>query len=331
MPASRKPETPQPPDVGITLRQLEYLRAIERTGTFAAAARQCGVSQQSLSEQVVKLESRLGTLVVRSRPRCSLTPLGRQVSVRAAAISRHITDIQRISRYPEAVRIGMIDTIAPYLMPDLMGTSKDRILPTQARTGELLLALDEGRIDGAVLVDGTYPGSYESAKLGEEELMLALCADDPVFRDGVPSGRVRFAEVADREMLMLTEGHCLRDQVAEVCRLAHSPYGALEASTMELLTEMVARDLGVTLVPAMAYRSVSRRDGVRVLPLENAPRRVLHLVSRPGGQEALQPVRVALVALLDALAGAAGAQEPRRVAKASTARARVRRRNRSAQ
>lgn len=287
------------PDAGITLRQLEYLRAIERTGTFAAAARQCGVSQQSLGEQIEKLESRLGALVVRSRPRCSLTPLGRQVAARAAAIARHVADIQRIARYPEAFRIGMIDTVAPYLMPDLMNLSKDRVLPTQARTRDLLLALDEGRIDGAVLVEGTYPGSYDSAPLGEEELMLAISTIDPAFAGNRPGERVRFHDVADREMLLLSEGHCLRNQVADVCRLAHAPYGTLEASTMEMLTEMVARDLGVTLVPAMAYRSVSRREGVRVLPLENAPRRVLHLVSGPGGQERLQPVRAVLVDLLE--------------------------------
>lgn len=299
MTVSKQPPT-NLPDSGITLRQLEYLRAIERSGTFAAAARQCGVSQQSLSEQIEKLESRLGPLVVRSRPKCSLTPTGRQVAAKAAAIARHVNDIQRIARYPDALRIGMIDTIAPYLMPALMDNSKDRILPTQARTGELLLALDEGRLDGAVLVDGTYPGSYESVILGEEELLLAISTIDPAFRDAAPPQRVRFAEVSDREMLLLSEGHCLRDQVADVCRLAHVPYGTLEASTMEMLTEMVARDLGVTLVPAMANRSISRREGVRVFPLEDAPRRVLHLVSRPGGQGALQPVRAALVTILEA-------------------------------
>ncbi len=300
MTAPKRPLAQNLPDAGITLRQLEYLRAIERSGTFAAAARQCGVSQQSLSEQIEKLESRLGALIVRGRPRCSLTPLGRQVATRAAAIARHIADIQRISRYPEALRIGMIDTVAPYLMPPLMAASSGRILPTQARTKELLLALDEGRIDGAVLVDGTYPGSYESAILGEEELMLAISSLDPAFKGNPSTERVRFAAIADREMLLLAEEHCLRDQVTDVCRLAHVPYGTLEASTMEMLVEMVARDLGVTLVPSIAYHTVTRREGVRVLPLVDPPRRTLHLVSRPGAQGSLQPVRAALVSLLEA-------------------------------
>jgi len=267
------------PDAGITLRQLEYLRALEHSGSFAAAARRCGVSQQSLSEQVDKLESRLGRLVVRSRPRCSLTPLGRQVASRAAVIGRHVNDIQRIARWPEALRIGMIDTVAPYLMPDLMGRSTSRILPTQARTSDLLTGLDEGRLDAAVLVAGTFPAGYRSSPVGEEELLLAVSDADPAFPGAAPDERVPFGGIADREMLLLAEGHCLREQVADVCRLAQAPYGVLEASTMEMLTEMVARDLGVTLVPAMARDIVGRRAGVRVLALIDPPVRALHLVT----------------------------------------------------
>ena len=274
-----RPASWTPPDAGITLRQLEYLRAVERTGSLTAAARHCGVSPQSLSEQLEKLESRLGRLVIRARTRCSLTPLGVQVASRAAAIGRHVNDIQRIARWPDAIRIGMIDTVAPYLMPDLMSRSPLRILPTQARTSELLAGLDEGRLDAAVLVDGTIPGKYRSQVIGEEELLLALSTSDPAFPGTPPDERVPFDVVADREMLLLSEGHCLRDQVVDVCRNAHTPYGALEASTVEMLTEMVARDLGITLVPAMARGVLGRRDGVRLIALLDAPVRTLCLTT----------------------------------------------------
>lgn len=297
MSSRRRRTTYSATDPGLTLRQLEYLRAVQAEGSFAGAARACHVSQQALTEQIEKLEKHLGALVIRNRMRCTLTPLGEQVAIRAAAILRNAADIERVARYPEALRIGMIDTVAPYLMPGLMDASSTRVLPVQARTQDLLLALDEQRIDAAVLAGGTFPSTYEEVLLGEEELLLAVSATDPVANreDG---GKVEYRELADREMLLLSDGHCLRHQVIDACRLANAPYGSLEASTMEMLTEMVARDLGVTLVPAMALPVVTRNPDVRIVALKNPPRRALHLVSRAGRQGDLRVVRSILTTLL---------------------------------
>lgn len=297
MASRRRTATRREAGPSLTLRQLEYLQAVATEGSFAGAARACHVSQQALSEQIEKLEARLGALVVRGRLKCSLTPLGEQVVGRAVSILRNAAEIERLARYPNALRIGMIDTVAPYLMPALMDGSPSRILPVQARTGDLLRALEEQRVDGAVLAEGTFPDTLSAEKIGSEELLLAVSSADPLA--GTPAGtRIGHALMADREMLLLSDGHCLRHQTVDVCRRANAPYGTLEASTMELLVEMVARDLGVTLVPAMALPVVGRHPGVRTIALKNPPRRTLHLVTNPGRQGDLRTVKTILTTML---------------------------------
>jgi LysR family hydrogen peroxide-inducible transcriptional activator len=282
----------------ITLRQLQYLDALAREQSFSAAARRCHVSQPALAEQIAKLESRLGVLVVRGRRSASLTPLGLTVAARAATILRSVAEMERLARYQDAVRIGMIDTVSPYLMAQLMELRPERVLPVQARTHELLTALDDGRVDAVVLAAGTIPSRFNVISLGRDELLLAVPSADRAFTSPKLDGTITLEDVADREMLLLADGHCLRDQVFDVCQTANTPFGPMDAATLELLIEMVSRDLGVTLVPALAAAQLRRHGGIRLLHLANPPSRSLCLVSVDAAESRLLEISATLSTLI---------------------------------
>ena len=286
----------------ITVRQLQYFVAVGKQGNFSKAARACHVSVASLAEQMNKMEELLGTLFERGAREIRLTPTGLRVLERAEAALRSIGDIERIAKQPEAVRIGMIETVAPYLMSSLMSRRKERIIPVQARTERLLELLDERRIDAAVLAAGTFPQNLSAVRVGSEALLLASRSDD----DSLPTGPASLSEIVDHEVLLLSDGHCLRDQVIDYCRIGRSTLGPLEASTLELLGAMVADGLGVTLVPEMAKESLLRMPGLRITELVERPTRELYLVSRTASGVLLTDVANTLESLMGERAGAAG-------------------------
>jgi len=283
----------------ITLRQLQYLSAVAVEQNLSAAARRCHVSQPALAEQLEKLEKRVGKLLVRGRRLTTLTPLGAQVLEKSAMILAAVADIERLARYPNALRIGMIDTVAPYMMADLMSSRSERILPVQAQTHMLIEMLVEGKIDAAVLAEGTVPPGFATIDLGTDDLYAAVAATDASFAKVKRNGPITVDDLNDHEMLLLADGHCLRTQVIDVCRGSRTSLGPLEAATLELLAEMVVRGLGVTLVPAIAKPYLSRNEGLRILRLDPAPQRKLQLVSVQPADAKLRSVAETLTAQLN--------------------------------
>jgi len=283
----------------ITLRQLQYLSAVAVEQNLSAAARRCHVSQPALAEQLEKLEKRVGKLLVRGRRLTTLTPLGAQVLEKSAVILAAVADIERLARYPNALRIGMIDTVAPYMMADLMSARSERILPVQAQTHILIEMLVEGKIDAAVLAEGTVPPGFATIDLGADDLYAAVAATDASFTKVKRNGPITVDDLNDHEMLLLADGHCLRTQVIDVCRGSRTSLGPLEAATLELLTEMVVRGLGVTLVPAIAKPYLSRNEGLRILRLDPAPQRKLQLVSVQPADAKLRSVAETLTSQLN--------------------------------
>jgi len=283
----------------ITLRQLQYLSAVAAEQNLSAAARRCHVSQPALAEQLEKLEKRVGKLLVRGRRLTTLTPLGAQVLEKSAVILAAVADIERLARYPNALRIGMIDTVAPYMMADLMASRSERILPVQAQTHVLVEMLVEGKIDAAVLAEGTVPPGFSTIDLGADDLYAAVAAKDGAFAKVKRNGSITVDDLDDHEMLLLADGHCLRTQVIDVCRGSRTTLGPLEAATLELLAEMVVRGLGVTLVPAIAKPYLSRNEGLRILRLDPAPQRKLQLVSVQPADAKLRSVAETLAAQLN--------------------------------
>lgn len=267
------------PSLDITLRQLQYLLAVDAEGNLSAAARRCRVSQPALTEQLDKLESRLGKLTIRGRRSTSLTPLGTLVVGRAHQVLAAVLDLESVSRYPDAVRIGMVHTAAPYLVSSLMAAPSATILPSQGTAVELLASLEGRRIDAAILARGTYPPSYQSVALGRDELLLAVSTADKRFVNFTMDNPAPWAAVANADVLVLDAEHCLRHQVADLCHANATAVGLIDAASIEFAVEMVAAGLGVTVVPSIAREAVGRHPFVRVLRLEGAPFRHLDMVA----------------------------------------------------
>jgi LysR family hydrogen peroxide-inducible transcriptional activator len=258
----------------VTLRQLQYLLAVVEEGNFSKAARRMHVSTAAVTEQLEKLEDNLGELLIRGRQRTLATALGERVVERARFVLRGVGEIERLASQPETLRIGMIDTVAPYLMPTLLSRRSERILPVQAQTAKLLTLLDEGGIEAAVLAEETVPRGSHGELIGEEELLLVTPAGDTEF-----GSDVTLAEIADHEVLLLADGHCLRNQVIDVCKIGKSTFGPLEAATLEMLVEMVAKGMGVTLVPEISASMLRRHPGIKITRLLDPPTRRLVLLT----------------------------------------------------
>jgi LysR family transcriptional regulator, hydrogen peroxide-inducible genes activator len=301
----------------VNFRDLQYAVAVAEERHFGRAAERCHVSQPTLSGQVRKMEENLGiTLFERTSRSVVTTPLGEEVLMharRALAEAAQIEEIARAHRDPMAgpLRLGVIPTVSPYLMPLALGPLKQRypeLTPVlfEEVTEALLARLAAHEIDAAVIA--TTPNAPELAALPlfDEPFWVA-------YPEGHPLGalaEITEADLAAADLLLLTDGHCLRDQVLEVCarpRQGGGPnadrrFADLRASSLETLLNMVAAGFGCTLVPALAVRGdelASRGVVARPLRLASAVRPVAlwHRRSFPQPQ-LLQAVADVMVAAL---------------------------------
>ena len=271
----------------MNLRDLKYLVAVAKHRHFGRAAEACFVSQPTLSTQLKKLEGRLGvTLIERAGKRVLLTPPGAAIVAEAEQALRHVDALVQIAaqhRHPLGgeLRLGVIPTVAPYLLPKILPAVRSAfdelsLKLTEGQTATLLALLDAGDIDAAVLALPSGAAGVCERALYREPFLLAVGAAHPL------AGR-RGATLTDLEaeaVLLLEDGHCLRDQALDVCKT----HGAVEntnfrATSIETLREMVAANIGVTLMPLLA---VKRDDGVRYAPFRDAdpPQRQVGLIWR---------------------------------------------------
>ena len=289
----------------MNLRDLKYLVAVAKHRHFGRAAEACFVSQPTLSTQLKKLEGRLGvTLIERAGKRVLLTPPGAAIVAEAEQALRHVDALVQIAaqhRHPLGgeLRLGVIPTVAPYLLPKILPAVRSAfdelsLKLTEGQTATLLALLDAGDIDAAVLALPSGATGVCERALYREPFLLAVGAAHPL------AGR-RTATLADLEaeaVLLLEDGHCLRDQALDVCKT----HGAVEntnfrATSIETLREMVAANIGVTLMPLLA---VKRDDGVRYAPFQDAdpPQRQVGLIWR-----ASSPRQALMEALAERLVG----------------------------
>lgn len=250
-----------------TLRQLEYAVALADTLSFRAAAEACHVSQPGLSMQLKKLEDTIGLqLFERDRRGVRTSAAGAAFIERSRRLlvdARELADVARARTAPLVgdVRLGVIPTIAPYLLPQVMNGLREpypelRLLLVEERTSNLVRMLHSGRLDVLLLA--------LEVDLGDATAM-ALFADD--FEVAVPTdhelaGREQLLEhdLDHRELLLLEDGHCLRDHALAVCsRVGAGEYGEFRATSLGTLIQMVSNGIGITLVPEMA-KSVELRD-----------------------------------------------------------------------
>jgi len=258
-----------------TIRQLEYITAVDDQGTFQAAADSCHVSQPGLSAQVRQLEETLDLRIFeRGRKPILLTPRGREIIRRARAVLTAVEELKESARSSSEtlsgeLRLGVIPTVAPYLLPDVLPPVR-RAYPAlqlefhEAETAELVDALDRGELDLLLLALEAPLGDLQTRPLFGDDFLLAV----PPGHRLAERKRVRESDLAGEEILLLEDGHCLRSQALAICsRAGASELGDFRASSLATLISMVAGGAGVTLLPAMAARRRATLDAdLRLVP-----------------------------------------------------------------
>lgn len=245
---------------GITLKQLRYFEALARMRHFGHAADHCAISQPALSVQIKELETTLGQpLFERSARAVRLTALGEDFAGRARDILRAVDELGDLARaagqgLSGRLRLGVIPTIAPYLLPQLIRAASTRyagldLSIRETITPRLLDELARGRLDAALLaLPVSEPGLTEMALFEEEMLLVRPAAD----AGHPPPTR---ADLQEMKLLLLEEGHCFRDQALSFCNIQSAlSRDGLDGSSLSTLVQMVGAGMGVTLIPEMATR-----------------------------------------------------------------------------
>ncbi|WP_374371173.1 hydrogen peroxide-inducible genes activator [Dongia sp.] len=273
-----------------TLRQLRYLVAIAEHRHFGRAAEACFATQSTLSAGLQELENLLDVkLVERSKRRVMLTPLGEAVVARARIVLREAEDISELafaSKDPLSgpLRMGVIPTIGPYLLPRVLPPLRRsypdlRLYLREDMTARLLDALNDGEIDVALIALPFPTDELEVRELGADPFLLACRSDDPLAKAKAPE----LEHLPEDRLLLLDEGHCLREHALAACRLQPSHHhDDFRATSLPTLVQMVANQLGVTLLPKMAVDSgLLSGTGLIAKPLaESTPAREIALVWR---------------------------------------------------
>ena len=275
----------------MNLRDLHYLVALAEHRHFGRAAEASFVSQPTLSTQIKKLEDELGVALVERTPRkVLLTETGREIARRARGVISEIDEIKAIAqrtRDPESgsLRLGVFPTLGPYLLPHLVPLVRARfprleLLLVEEKTEHVIRMLREGSLDAGVLALPLHEDSLHSEFLFEEPFVLAVPDAHPLAQK---KQRLKLSDLQDENLLLLEDGHCLRDQALEVCQLAGAgEKTGFRATSLETLRQMVAANVGITLLPTLAIKPpMARTDNVHLLEFAgHAPSRRLALVWR---------------------------------------------------
>jgi len=274
----------------MNFRALQYFVKLAELKHFSNAANACFVSQPTLSTQIRKLEEELGVSLVERAPRhVMLTPIGEDIAHRAKHVLRdieHIKDVARRSKDPETgtIKLGIFPTLAPYLLPHVIPGIRERypdlrLQLAEEKTEDILHMLDQGRLDAGLLALPVEEHGMELEILFEEPFVAAMPASHPLTENKT----IAIKNLEGEELLLLEEGHCLRQQALAVCALA----GAHErvdfhATSMETLRQMVATNAGVTLMPVLSVKPpIASTDNITLRPFESpAPSRTIALVWR---------------------------------------------------
>jgi len=288
--------------INLTLKQLRYFEAVARHGHFGQAAADCAISQPALSMQIKELEESLGTgLFERGGRHVRLTSFGEELALRVRDILRAVDELEDLARASHErlvgrLRIGVIPTVAPYLLPAIIGnlTRLHAGLDIHVRetlTSKLIEELAEGRIDTAIVALPVSEASLAEVALFEEEFVLVRPegdADKPVpDRDALRGMR----------LLLLEEGHCFRDQALSFCDFHTArPRELLDGSSLSTLVQMVGAGIGVTLIPEMAVAVETRSAAVSITRFEDPrPSRTIGMVWRKASPLAAQLQQIAEV------------------------------------
>ncbi|MBA2237560.1 MAG: LysR family transcriptional regulator [Lysobacter sp.] len=264
----------------MNLRDLRYLVALAEHRHFGRAAAASFVSQPTLSTQIRKLEEELGvSLVERAPRRVMLTPVGRDIAERARKVIAEVeqmSEIARRSQDPEAgtVRLGLFPTVAPYLLPHVLPGLREHfprleLLLVEEKTDQILARLRDGRLDAGVLALPVHDDQLHVEPLFDEPFVLAVPRRHAMAR----KASLQMRELDGQHLLLLEEGHCLRDQALDVCRMAGADERhGFRATSLETLRQMVASGVGITLLPMLSVQPpVPVSDDIALLPFRGKP------------------------------------------------------------
>ncbi len=273
--------------INITLKQLRYFEALARHGHFGKAAEACAISQPALSMQIKEMEEVLGaSLFERGARQIRLTHFGEVAAERARDILRateELGDLARASRerLVGRLRIGVIPTVAPYLLPSVVGALTRNypevdIHVRETVTPNLIDELEEGRLDTAIVALPVSEGTLAETALFSERFVLVRSAREA--NAPMPSAD----SLREMRLLLLEEGHCFRDQALSFCNLQSGPpREVLDASSLSTLVQMVSAGMGVTLIPEMAVPVETRSASVAISRFEAPePTRTIGMVWR---------------------------------------------------
>ena len=286
----------------LTLKQLRYFDAVACAGHFGRAAAICSISQPAISVQIKEMEQTLGiALFERGARVVRLTAAGEDLILRVRSILGAVEELSDVARASGGqalarLRLGIIPTIAPYLLPAIMGAlgAQHPNLDLHVRetlTPKLLNELSDGKIDAAILALPTSEPSLQETLLFDEDFVLVRPAQDE--GKPVPNGEA----LRKMRLLLLEEGHCFRDQALAFCNTSASvPRDGLDGSSLTTLVQMVSAGIGVTLIPQMAIAVETPAANVSVARFaEPRPSRQIGMIWRKRNPLADQLTRVAEV------------------------------------
>ena len=272
----------------MNLRDLKYIIAVAETHHFGKAAERCFVSQPTLSGQIKKLEDDLGvTIFERTKRSVVLTPIGEEIIDHARKMMEQADAIEQLARAHHdplsgPLRVGAIPTLSPYLIPLIVVPLKRnypqlKLVLTEEITEMLLRRLRSHEIDAAIIATPVTEPEFDTIPLFDEPFWLAYPRNHPLYT----KDEITQDDLETLDLLLLSDGHCLAQQVMGVCGLSDRPHtgemGDLQAASLETLLQLVGKGLGSTLVPALATRGSWMTDSgiiARKLDLPDTYRRI---------------------------------------------------------
>lgn len=273
----------------ITLRQLRYLSALARHEHFGRAAKACSVSQPALSMQIRELEQMLGVTLVERRPgQTVLTAIGRDIAERGDAVlaaSRDLMDFALHRGAPLSGRLvlGVIPSLAPYLLPRLLPTLQAHyprldLALRETQTRALIDEVRNGGLDAAMLALPVTDPDIEVTELFDDRFRLAAPADDASFCGAA----VAVDDIDQRRLILLEDGHCLRDQALAFCNLRRvENIDTSGASNLSTIVQLVANGMGMTLLPELSLDVEARTDNIKLMRfVDPEPQRTIGLAWR---------------------------------------------------
>lgn len=270
----------------MNLRDLQYLVSVAEHCHFGKAAKESHVSQPTLSMQLKKLEEYLGVqLIERTNKQVMMTSIGQEIALRARQILEDVTDLREAAKAAQDpfigdFRLGAFPTLAPYALPLVVPPihkklPKLRLLLIEEKTEVLLERLRAGTIDAALLALPILGDGLETIPLFDDPFLLAVPEGHKLSRQTT----INLNDIQNEQLLLLEDGHCLRSQALEVCRLmGASESQDFRATSLETLRQMVVANVGITLIPKLA---VKKDQGIVYIPFNDpVPLRSIAMVFR---------------------------------------------------